>query len=181
MQNRKKRDPILKMADNDFLSVCPTLCASVCLLKMFGSNCIFTDVRGQTLLSSPAEVKLIFPFFFDVKVPSSPLPRLLLLPRPQHTRRMAIFHLPSCCLPRSLWLFCSFFSSLSVWLCLLYCLRFPSALLFTPPLSLTRRFFDRTNIFSFECAAVQVQVCSEGMSVCSSVSLPCLALSLSIE
>lgn len=79
-------------------SVFAPLCVQACvrLLKMFRSNCIFTDVRGQSPLSSPAEVKLIFSFVFDVKVPAPPL---LLLPRPQHARRMAIFHLPSCCLP----------------------------------------------------------------------------------
>lgn len=98
-QNRKKRDLEEKWKWKiTTFSVFVTLGAQecACLLKMFRSNCIFTGVRGQTLLSSAAEVKLIFSFVFDVKVPSPP--PLLLLPRPQHTRRMAIFHLPSCCL-----------------------------------------------------------------------------------
>lgn len=59
---------------------------------------------------------------------------------------MAIFHLPSRCLPHSLWLFCSFFSIPSVWLACFIAWFAPSPLHFTPPLSLTRR-SHRNNIF----------------------------------
>lgn len=134
---------------------------------MFGGNCIFTDVRGRTMLSSPAEVKLIFPSVFDVTLlPLLHLPHLLLLPLPQRSRRIAIFHLPSCCLPRSLGLsFLLHSFSLARLLLLPGCSPLHSASLFLPPLN---RGFHRNSIFCFDCASVPVQVCSAGMSVCSS-------------
>lgn len=115
----------------------------VCLLKMLGSNCIFIDVKGQTLLSSPAEVKLIF--FFDVTVPSvslhpPPSPPPVTSAAVSPGERQSFIHLAAS--PRSLCLFCS----------PLYCRLAPSSLHYTPPLSLTRR-FHRSNISSFNCAS----------------------------
>lgn len=142
---------------------------------MFGGNCIFTDVRGRTLLSSPAEVKLIFPSVFDVTLLH--LPHLLLLPLPQRSRRIAIFHLPSCCLPCSLGLsFLLHSFALARLLLLPGCSLLPSASLFLPPLN---RGFHRNSIFCFDwasvprpgllCRNVSLSLMSPFLSACLSV------------
>lgn len=73
-----------------FHSVSSSFCANVRLYEVFWSKCIFTDVKGQTLLA--VKVKLKFPThsLMFIYSQASPLP-LLLLVLPQYMRRITIF------------------------------------------------------------------------------------------